>query len=215
DRKLAFQLSTNYSNLKNNVIGASSLNSFLSLPPNAPPLYTPEGKLNWQENGYSFTNPLAYLLQKYNAATDNLLGNLQVDYKIARGITLRSSFGYNSIHVAEKSITPIASQDPAYNPTGSLANANGSNKSWIIEPQGEYETFIGKGKLNVLIGSTFLQQKQNTVEVNADGYGSDNLLNALNAAPYTSSVNAFSDYKYTALFGRINYNWLQKYIVNF
>lgn len=215
DRKLAFQLSTNYSNLKNNLIGASSLNSFLSLPPNAPPLYTSEGKLNWQENGYSFTNPLAYLLQKYNAATDNLLGNLQVDYKIAKGITLRSSFGYNSIHVAEKSITPIASQDPAYNPTGSLANANGSNKSWIIEPQGEYETFIGKGKLNVLIGSTFLEQKQNTVEVNADGYGSDNLLNALNAAPYTSSVNVFSDYKYTALFGRINYNWLQKYIVNF
>lgn len=215
DKKLTLQLSTNYSNLKNNLIGTSSLNSFLLLPPNAPPLYTPNGKLNWEEGGYSFTNPLAYLLQKYNAGTDNLISNLQVNYKVARGLTMRTSLGYNSIQVSEKSITPISSQDPAFSPSGSLSIANGSNKSWIIEPQAEYETVIGKGKLNILIGATFSRQKQNAVEVSANGYDSDNLLNSLSAAPYIYSANNVADYKYTALFGRINYNWLKKYIINF
>lgn len=215
NKKLMFQLSTNYSNLKNNLFGTSSLNSFLSLPPHAPPLYTHEGKLNWQEGGYSFTNPLAYLLQKYNAGTDNLISNLQIDYEIFRRLTLRSSFGYNSIQVSEKSIMPIASRDPAYNPTGSLTIANGSYKSWIIEPQAEYEITIGKGKLNILLGSTLSQQKQDAVEVGGSGYGSDNLLNNLSAAPYNYSTNTFSDYKYIAAFGRVNYNWLNKYIINF
>ncbi|WP_165813815.1 SusC/RagA family TonB-linked outer membrane protein [Terrimonas sp.] len=215
NKKLTFQLSTNYSSLKNNLIASSSLNSFLALPPNTPSLYTPDGKLNWQEGGYSFTNPLAYLLQKYNAVTDNLISNLQINYKITKGLSIRSSFGYNSIQVSEKSLMPIASQDPAYNPQGSQTIANSSNKGWIIEPQTEYETTIGKGRLNLLVGSTFSQQRQNVIEINASGYNNDQLIDALSAASFINSTNRFSDYKYTALFGRINYNWRQKYIINF
>jgi TonB-linked SusC/RagA family outer membrane protein len=213
NKKLFASLSTSYSNLKSNLINAS-ISTFLSLPPNAPPLYRTDGKMNWEEKGYYFDNPMAYLHKKYAAATDNLLSNLQLEYKILKGLSIRSSFGYNSMQISEKSTVPIASQIPIYNPTGMLSVSENSYKSWIIEPQAEYEIKIGRGELKILIGSTFSQNKQTSFSVDAQGYQSDNLLNSLTAATALTNNNSFSHYKYTALFGRINYNWNQKYIIN-
>ncbi|HTN05694.1 SusC/RagA family TonB-linked outer membrane protein [Agriterribacter sp.] len=213
DKKFSARLASSYSSAKNNLFN-TSISSFLSIPPNAPPLYTPDGKLNWEEGGYYFNNPLAYLKRTYDAVSDNLLSNLQVEYRLSKGITIRSSFGYNSMQVSEKSIVPISARRPTNNPTGSLSISNNVYKSWIIEPQAEYETQLGKGRLDILIGSTFLQNKQNALSVDAEGYKSDNLINSLGSATSTNTLNVFSDYKYAAIFGRINYNWDQKYLLN-
>lgn len=213
DKKFSARLASSYSSAKNNLFN-TSISSFLSIPPNAPPLYTPDGKLNWEEGGYYFNNPVAYLKRTYDAVSDNLLSNLQIEYKLSKGITIRNSFGYNSMQVSEKSIAPISARRPTNSPTGSLSISNNVYKSWIIEPQAEYETQLGKGRLDILIGSTFLQNKQNALSVDAEGYKSDNLLNSLGSATSTNTLNVFSDYKYAAMFGRINYNWDQKYLLN-
>lgn len=213
DNKFSVRLASGFSSAKNNLINAS-ISSFLSIPPNAPQLYTADGKLNWEEGGYYFDNPAAYLHFKYASVTDNLLSNLQVEYRIVKGLSIRSSFGYNLMQVSEKSTVPISAQIPIYNPTGSLSVSDNVYKSWIIEPHAEYERLVGKGRLDILIGSTFSQNKQNALSVDAQGYKSDNLLNSLSAATLTYTNNIFSDYKYAALFGRINYNWNQKYILN-
>lgn len=213
NKKFVARLASTYSNAKNNLFN-TSISSFLSIPPNAPPLYTADGKLNWEEGGYYFANPLSYLKQKYDAVTDNLLANLQVEYKIAKGLSIRSSFGYNSMQVSEKGILPIAAQIAIYEPTGTLSISDNHFKSWIIEPQVEYETIIGKGRMDILVGTTLSQNIQNAFIIDASGYKSDNLLNSLSAAISTYTNNIFSDYKYTAMFGRINYNWNQKYILN-
>ncbi|MBW7892809.1 MAG: TonB-dependent receptor plug domain-containing protein, partial [Chitinophagaceae bacterium] len=120
DKKFVARLVSIYSNAKNNLFN-TSISSFLSIPPNAPPLYTADGKLNWEEAGYYFSNPFSYLKQKYDAVTDNLLSNLQMEYKIAKGLSIRSSFGYNSTQVSEKVINPIAAQIAIYEPTGTLS----------------------------------------------------------------------------------------------
>ncbi|MBX2924121.1 MAG: SusC/RagA family TonB-linked outer membrane protein [Chitinophagaceae bacterium] len=213
DKKFTARLASSYSNARSNLFN-TSISSFLSIPPNAPPLYTEDGKLNWEEGGYYFDNPAAYLDFKYATITDNLLSNLQVEYRIANGLSIRSSFGYNSMQLSEKSTVPISAQLPIYNPTGSLSISQNLYKNWIIEPQAEYEKLIGKGRLNILVGTTFSQNRQNALLVDASGYKSDNLLNSLSAASATYTSNIFSDYKYTALFGRVNYNLDQKYILN-
>lgn len=213
DKKFSASLASSYSSVKNN-LNYAFLTTYLSLPPNAPALYTPDGKLNWEEGGYYFDNPVAYERQKYTAITDNLLSNLQIEYKIVKGLSIRSSFGYNAMQVDEKTIIPIAAQIPIYNPKGKLKVSDNSFKSWIIEPQAAYETTIGQGKLSILAGSTFSRNKQNSFSVDAEGYESDNLLNSLSAAPTAYSTNNLSDYRYMAFFGRINYNWRQKYLIN-
>jgi TonB-dependent starch-binding outer membrane protein SusC len=50
----------------------------------------------------------------------------------------------------------------------------------------------------------------------ADGmnYTSDLLLNNLNAAGQVLNANSSTQYRYVAAFGRINYNWQGKYVVN-
>lgn len=213
NRKFSAKLITNYSYLKNNIMNAT-LPSFFSLPPNTPPIYTTEGKLNWEEGGYYFGNPMANFYCTYSSATDNLLANFQVEYKIAKGLSLRSSFGYNSVKVVEESIVPIVSQVPRNNPQGQMNISDNSLKGWIIEPQAEYETLLGNGKINILIGSTFSENKEISHSITAGGYKSDNLLKSLSGASWVYGENFFSDYKYASVFGRINYNFKQRYIIN-
>lgn len=212
-KKFSIKFTGNYSYTKNNLINAS-VYSFLILPPNSPSLYTSDGKLNWDEGGVNFDNPLSYLLRKYSAITDNFLGNLQVDYKIFRGLSLRTSLGYNMMQVDEKSINPIAAQNPSNNPNGTLSIGNSNLKSWIIEPQVEYERNIGKGVLSILLGTTFQENINKRLFIEASGYVNDNLLSSLAGGTISSKSNRFSDYKYSAFFGRLNYNLAQKYIFN-
>lgn len=207
------KLTSGYSNAKNSLI-KTSIAPFLSPAPNTPSLYKEDGKLNWEENGYYFDNAAAYLSHSYQAETDHLLSSLQLDYKLLKGLTLRGSFGYNLLQVSEKTTIPIAAQMPIYDPSGKLSVSDNRYKSWIIEPQIAYEAGKGKGKLNILLGSTFFQNTQNRMTVNAGGYRSDSLLHSVTAASTVYNINSYSDYKYIALFGRINYQWSQKYIAN-
>ncbi len=213
-KRFSAKLVSSYSHAKTNLFN-TSISSFLSTPPNAPPLYTADGKINWEEGGYYFDNPAAYLHYSYNTATDHLLSNLQVEYEVLKGLTIRSSMGYNSIQVSEKSAVPVSAQIPLYNPMGIRSISDNTHQSWIIEPQAAYDRSLGKGHLNVLVGSSFSSTTREVVTVNAQGYQSDNIMGSLNAAASTYATNGFSDYKYAALFGRVNYNWDQKYILNF
>ena len=74
---------------------------------------------------------------------------------------------------------------------------------------------IGKGKLEVLLGTTIHQMYTNGIQLLAFGFNSDQLLGDIAAAPNLfpqSATNAV--YKYNAAFGRLNYNWSDKYILD-
>lgn len=213
NKKFSVQFTGNYSNTKNNLINAS-VSSFLLLPPNAPPLYTDDGKLNWEENSIAFENPLAYLLRKYSAETENLLSRIQIEYKVLPELSLKASFGYNSMLVAEESISPIAAQNPINNPVGTLSLGNNNFKSWIVEPQAEYRCNIGKGILSILAGTSFQKNIRRGLFIEASGYVNDNLIRSLVGGTITAKRNNLTEYKYQAVFGRINYNLNKKYLFN-
>src|SRR5690606_20669500 len=116
----------------------------------------------------------------------------------------------------EKYKVPITSLNPYGSvKTGTALFGNNHINSWVIEPQLEYKTSIGSGKLNILIGSTFQKNNLNVERLAGRGYTSDALLDNLRAAPVVSVDDINNTvYKYTAIFGRINYNWKEKYIIN-
>jgi TonB-linked SusC/RagA family outer membrane protein len=93
--------------------------------------------------------------------------------------------------------------------------ATSNINTWIIEPQVGYTRRIGNGKLDVLIGTTFQDNTQNSVGQDAYGFSTDaqipNIAAATNVVIYGSNS---SDYRYNAVFGRINYNWQDKYLLN-
>lgn len=187
----------------------------ITLPPNAPPIWDSKGNLNYSGwaplDGYFPAGPL---LQPYTSSTNFLNSNITISYELLKGLTLKSSFGYNNTLNSQTTQTPIISQDPVANPKGQSNFGNTLIHNVIVEPQLEYNLFISKGKLSVLLGAS--KQDNNTSSTLLLGYGytNDALLTSIAAAPGKVTNNLSAKYRYAAGFGRINYNWADKYIIN-
>jgi TonB-linked SusC/RagA family outer membrane protein len=225
DQRFFLDFSSNYSYNQNSFsaggIATPNLLMAYSLPPDYPDLLDASGNIAWHYKGISLggtgtaANPYSFLLKKYQVKIDNLISNFQVGYHISHDLSIRSSFGYNSLHNNEYSGNPINSQDPN-RPVISSADFGGNNISgWIIEPQTEYNKNIGNGKLNVLIGGTFQKNVNSVTTVNASGYPNDALIESVSGAPTKNATDAYTQYKYNAIFGRLGYLLSKKYIFNF
>ncbi|UCS94330.1 SusC/RagA family TonB-linked outer membrane protein [Echinicola marina] len=218
DDRLNARLSVNYASLINNIV-QSDLTRYLNLPPNFPALLDDNGDLNWSEKGVPFANmgivnPLSYLFQTYEGKTENLISNLNLEYKIAPFLSFRTSLGYNTTYVDEITTRPSTSLDPSRGLLPSASFANNALRSWIAEPQVELYKSISHGELNVLLGATWQSNDSDATSLTGRNYNSDLLLHSIQAAGTVSAQNSNSQYKYTAAFARINYNWENKYILN-
>lgn len=214
DLKFTIQFSGNYGIDKSN-LPQQDLTSLITLAPNAPLPFDSTGALNWQEKGFSFNNPFGILKREYILNTERLSASTNLSYKPIKQLVLKINFGYNSINVDETTLTPIASQNPANNPSGLAIFGRSNSKSWIIEPQAEYKILMGsKGKLHILGGSTFQQSISQQASVVGAGYSNDALIKSISGAATVSNNNAYTQYRYHAMFGRVNYNWDEKYLVN-
>jgi TonB-linked SusC/RagA family outer membrane protein len=213
DKKLKLLLSSSYVDNSGLLPSEDITWRSLTLPPNAPSAYTPEGKLYFISG---FNNPYVYLDRKYDSGTASLSENFKVDYQLIPELILSISSGFNKTNSREMRSTPISSLDPAgVTKTGSSSFSNNSIRTWIIEPQVNFKKNIGAGVLSVLIGSTFQEDLRRRETFNATGFTSDELLaNIASASAVTVQGSNYSRYRYNALFGRINYNWKESLLFN-
>jgi TonB-linked SusC/RagA family outer membrane protein len=212
NQKFNMSFSNNYSFSQSNMIFINNVNYAL-LPPNSPDILDSAGKPNfaeWRTSSYPFSS----LFQPYTSKTNFINTSLNLSYQLLKGLQLRSNFGYNSAFVKQTQFIPISSQDPTYSPTGQANFGNNENKNWIIEPQLEYNAFLAKGKLTVLVGSTIQHTTTDGQNIQGFNYTSDLLLRSISNAPTKTANEYFGEYRYSAIFGRINYNWRNKYLLN-
>jgi TonB-dependent starch-binding outer membrane protein SusC len=200
----------------NSDLPSTDLTNYIYLSPNAPDPLNDDGTLNWANSSWpSGGNPFASVKRRYKVRTNNLISNAVLSYRILDGLEILSSFGYTNMQANEISISPIASWDPAFGMTGSASFTNNSARSWIVEPRLNYHRSIQRSNVEVTVGSTFHQSINDGQILNGTGYTSDALLENSQAAPIINIGSRTSTvYKYNALFGRLNYNWAGKYIVN-
>ncbi|SEW43114.1 SusC/RagA family TonB-linked outer membrane protein [Chitinophaga arvensicola] len=189
--------------------------SLITLAPDAPPIYDSLGNLNWAK---TFVNPLGNTKKKAQAISENLIGNVELSYLLLPGLTAKSSFGYNRLQTDQTIQTPIT----AFPPTtidNSAKRENyygGTNSSgWLIEPQLNYIKKIAAGTLTVLLGATFQQNNSNSMGTYANDFTSDAAITNIAAAKNIRIMGVdYATYKYNAIFGRINYEWKEKYVLN-
>ncbi|WP_181182465.1 SusC/RagA family TonB-linked outer membrane protein [Sphingobacterium lumbrici] len=218
NKRFKFQLTGSYQYDYNDLPTTDFTALAMTLPPNAPEIYNSDGTINWAplaDGSSTWDNPLAAIQGKSLLKTQNLISNSVLSYQIAKGLVLKSSFGYTLHQLDETRTTPATVVPPQYRslvPRSSVFG-NHSTNSWIIEPQLNYDKVIGKGKLGAIIGGTFQRNNRFGNTINASGYPSDELLFGLTGATVTASTNQ-SIYRYNAMFGRVNYNWDNKYILN-
>lgn len=210
-------LTLGYTVDKNDFPG-SDLNYYaVRLVPNAPPLYQQDGSLNW-ENG-TWTNPLSYTEQNYLSKYDNLMANTVLGYRLWKGLSLKTSIGFNNVKMNESRTVPNTQYNPAYGigPDNSSINISSTSRQcWILEPQLLYDVKLDDSwGINALVGMTFQENSSSMLAQSASGFTSNSLIYDVKAAARNTIFdNSDIEYRYGALFGRLNLSWKSRYILN-
>ncbi|WON94368.1 SusC/RagA family TonB-linked outer membrane protein [Sphingobacterium sp. UGAL515B_05] len=218
DKKLNLAVSNMFSIQKNNVINSDITRSAFSLSPNAPALYNDDGTLNWENNTWS--NPVAAYNATYSNQNIQYLTNLNIAYDLFKNITLKLGGGVNYQAFEEWNISPNTIYNPAY-VTGqssaySKASKNNQNRlSYILEPQINWKFSHENHALDILVGGTFQNENNSYGSMSGTGFESNALIHNISAAKTKTIEDQYNtQYRYVAFFGRVNYQFDKKYILN-
>jgi len=215
DKKFSLQGNTQKSNQKNKLM-AADFSSKIYLAPNAPDLYNEAGELNWEDN--TFENPMSSLNAQYVSEIEDFMARINLDYKILDNLNVGLSTGLTNANILESNTLPSTIYNPAYGLTSefsSISQSRGERSSWILEPKVNWFKEFNNSKVDVLLGGTFESRSAHLFSVQGLNFTSNDLLfNLANAATQKVLTDSENEYRYTAFFGRLNYVFFNKYIVN-
>jgi len=216
DTKFRFSFTAGYNLQSNNQPSFDLTYEARSLAPNAPALYNANGELNW-ENG-TWANPLANLNTEFKSKARDLTANTILSYEISKTLSVRANLGYTQVLNDETRIVPSTIYNPSLNATSAstiLFQNNTQRSSWIAEPQINWKKEIGSNSMDLLLGVTFQNQNNSRTVQSGTGFNSNSLMYNLSAAKVIRVINDDeTQYKYQAFFGRLNYSFHQRYIIN-
>ena len=189
----------------------TDVSQYIYLAPNMP-THNPDGSLYWFG---SVQNPLAYLNRTYETNTNNLIGNTALRYTLIPGLNIKANLGYTQTTMKQVLTLPAAGFNPATYSGSSSQFGNTSTNSYIVEPQVDYTFMAGPGRMNMLAGASWQQNIVDGQFIQGAGYSSDALLKDM-ASATNLTVRGIDQrrYNYQSVFGRVNYNIDQTYLLN-
>ncbi len=210
DKKFNITASLNYSSTKDNSL-ATDLTSFYDLAPNYP-LYDSVGDYYWFGN---IQNPAAYFLRRSTVNTNALIANSTLKYTVLPGLHVKANLGYTFTDMDQLQAYPSKTFNPLSNVSNMTYFGFSNVQTYLVEPQVDYNRKIGRGNLQALVGGTFQESQRKGHGVTATNFSSEALLDDMySAESIEARPSQFVFYRYTSLFGRLNYNWENRYIVN-
>ncbi|MNK41012.1 TonB-dependent Receptor Plug Domain protein [compost metagenome] len=218
DNRFQLNVSNRFSTQNNNVVSEDITKRSLLLSPNAPQLYTENGNINWENN--TFNNPIAIYATTYSNENIQFLNNINAQYELLDDLVLQLNGGINYQSFDERSLKPNTMYNPATVQGQSSAYSQSSKNnqdrfSFILEPQLNWQVKKNKHKLDVLVGSTFQRETNEQGSVIGVGFESNVFLENIGAAQTKIiSDQIRTEYRYAAFYGRLNYQFAGKYILN-
>jgi len=215
--RFKINLSTLYTREDNLMPRSDLTNVAYTLEPNAPEIYDEDGNLNWEDN--TFDNPYAALEERFGQASHTLISNALLSYALLPDLEVRTSLGYNRYQLDSYRTLPSSAVNPARGLTpqtySSLTLNSADRESWIVEPQISWKPRWNTFDVEVLLGTTFQKETAQQFVQRGTGYPNDLLIQNLAAASTVEVLgDTDSEYAYTAVFGRVNVNFLDRYILN-
>jgi TonB-linked SusC/RagA family outer membrane protein len=213
NKRLRLEFSAAYSNnIKR--LPFNDLTGYIFLPPNTPAIYDPSGNINWTNWVTGVDNPMAQFLQEYKSETNTLITQATIHFDISKRLAFKTTLGYDHIDLDEERRAPIKALRPSATTTGTLNIGGGKQKNWLIEPQLIYKRAKGQSQLESLLGLSLQDRRQTGERVTGSLYTSDDLLRSIAAAGQLTANNYRSQYRYSAIFGRVNYAYKGRYRIN-
>lgn len=195
------------------------------LPPNHPSFLKEDGSLNFAPDPTTGLSTMLYGMNPYGeviggndnpSKTNNMVSNVNISYSILPGLDAMVNLGYNRLNSNPTIPGRFFFRDPAQGPyTATTFWGTASNESWILEPQLNFNRQLGSGRLLVLLGGTLQRNQDFGQGMQVEGITNEALVTNPTAGTssrvyYATQVN----YKYAALFSKINYILRDKYIVD-
>ncbi len=220
DKRFQVNVLTNYIFDDNRLPLGELTTEAYKLPPNAPALYDAQGDLNW--DGWTPTivdNPLGMLEGEYRVKNKNLMLSTVISYNLLPALEFRANLGYTDYRKTEHKASLHTRFNPVYGFTSatgsSIVTNNASRQSWNVEPQVKWEIDWGKANFNVLVGTTFQQRQTYRVSISGEGFQNNGqILDVFAADKIVDGLDQETKYNYHAIFGRLNFKWAGKYIIN-
>lgn len=210
------RLKVNFSGLygsENNKLNNNAINSIRPISQAVPnyPYFDANGNYNWLA-GITNAYAVSTAYSKFNM--QNLNMNLKGVYDISSQLTLTASLGLRNLFNDNIGINPAKSFDPSWMATGNSAFNTNTSKTFLAEPQLNYNLEILEGRLSIFLGSTIQKSTTKSESLNMDNYPSELLMESRNGGTFQSANTVMGQYNFLSLFSRLNYNWKDRYLIN-
>lgn len=212
---------TNTQNARTDVDGSGGggvISAALSYAPTFP-VYTSTGTYYRNLgaiNGYSVDNPLAIMNEITNKNfLIRLLANTFLDYKVAEGLTFRTSFGVD-LQGFKANFYATRNAIVGANVGGIASVSSSQTVNWLNENTLNYTKQLAqKHSVNALIGYTFQAINSESVTANANTFTNDfALFNNLGAgSTLVVPGSGASAWRLISYIGRINYGYDERFLV--
>lgn len=219
--KMSFSSTVSYEDIKfaNNTVNSISSASYL--PPNFP-IYDKDGKLNFTytnvpDYAYYFPadNPVAASLNPITGNSLDYLASADLSYTLLRGLELKfqGSYNYQEGNSLQKSFSDYTI--PIYfDVENEVKSVEQKYASYNIEPQISYKTNLWKGKFSAMVGTTWFEKNYKSTEIALGNFPAPTFYDTWASAGNSSVTQSSSQYKMRSWFSRLNYNLLDRYILN-
>ncbi|OPC66462.1 SusC/RagA family protein [Elizabethkingia bruuniana] len=216
DNKFTLAASNLFSIQKNNQINNDFTIQSLQLVPNTPKIYNDDGTLNWENR--TFVNPLAALVVTYKNENLQFLNNLNMSYEFLPGLSVKINGGINYQTLEELTLSPNTRLNPANGSTSARSSTykkDHDRLSYVFEPQLNWSFKTGNHEIDALIGGTYQYEANKVFSILGTGFQSNAFMENVSAATTKTFMDDYRNiYKYAAVFGRINYQYKNRYILN-
>ncbi|WP_412468743.1 SusC/RagA family TonB-linked outer membrane protein [Pedobacter sp. KLB.chiD] len=218
DNRFQLNISNLFSIQDNNIVRSDATRQSYILAPNAPALYNDDGSINWAGN--TFNNPIAAYNSTYSNNNKQLLMNINGRYELFSQFSIKLNGGINYQTFDEISLQPNTMYNPTSvngqsSATSRMSQSNQDRFSFIIEPQANWKYETGMHQVDVIAGGTFQRDVNKTGAMTGLGFQSNAFIENIGAAQTKIiSDQVQTEYRYAALFGRINYQYKKRYILN-
>ena len=215
-----FKISNNISFAKVDItLPSGSLEGMVLLAPDAPALFTPEGKINWADwritGSSSVANSVGGLLRPYTSETKDLNLNSTLSYQLARGLMASVNGAYATTTSEQVLIaSSAASSDPLLAVTRTSSFGYNKNYSFALTASLNYAKTIGRHNLQAMAGANYNDYSNASRTINGSGWLADELQTSMSGASALGGHDAYNQTRVAATYARITYNFDEKYVLN-
>ncbi|WP_136480726.1 SusC/RagA family TonB-linked outer membrane protein [Cognatitamlana onchidii] len=169
--------------------------------------------------GDEVDNPYAIATETQDQTLiDRYRANFYAQYEIIEGLTFKTTFGWSTRNQTRGRFQPSTLITTAGGNIGGRARSESVKNSNILsENYLTYKREIGKGNLTLLAGYSYQKDKTERFEAGAEGFVSNSLgyYNLQGGKTPLIPTSSYSEYEIQSLFGRINYDYDDRFLLTF